>query len=97
MFKRTMYSTTSLLTTITLFIVASHDKTVASDQRPLLINIHQKTKEIKNQNECNPEQWNNNAEDSCECCLLQTQNQSDGQRNASNVFAGLKAGALAED
>lgn len=57
--------------------------------KPLLINLHG-IKEIKDIAECNLDKWGQKAEDACECCLLEKQNELGSAVSADTIIKACK-------
>ena len=56
------------------------------DSDPEIIAINKSVKEIKTEQNCNAEKWNNNQDDSCQCCLTYSKGHFEKGKSADQII-----------
>lgn len=89
-----MLKNTLLLISVVLPLVYAD---LLANNKPLLINLHGVTKEIKNIGTCGLNQWRNKPTYACECCLLEKQAELGPEASADEVIQACKDAGLCTD
>lgn len=63
-----------------------HSALFAAPQAPLVITIHDVINTIYQSSDCKDPQWKNSAVDTCECCIINNQNASNGTKKADDII-----------